>query len=50
MFRELGFNTLLTDMIATAKTEETDYRLVNTIDKFNEFLDRLKNKRYLLLI
>ena len=45
MFRELGFNTLLTDMIATAKTEETDYRLVNTIDKFNEFLDRLKKQK-----
>ncbi len=41
LFRELGFNTLLTDMVSTAKTEETHYHLIDTLEKFNEFLDKL---------
>ena len=38
LFREFGFNTLLADMVATAKTEETQYHLINTGEKFHEFL------------
>lgn len=45
LFRKLGFNTLLTDMVATAKTEETRYHLINTVEKFHEFLDQLKEQR-----
>ena len=45
LFREFGFNTLLADMVATAKTEETQYRLINTGEKFHEFLEQLKNQK-----
>lgn len=45
LFRTLGFNTLLTDMVATAKTEATHYQLVDTLEKFNTFLDQLKKQR-----
>ena len=45
LFREFGFNTLLADMVATAKTEETRYHLINTGEKFNEFLGQLKNQK-----
>ncbi len=44
LFRLLGFNTMLTDVVATAKTEEVCYQLVNTINKFDEFLDQLKKQ------
>ena len=45
LFREFGFNTLLADMVATAKTEETRYHLINTGEKFHEFLEQLKNQK-----
>ena len=45
LFRNLGFNTLLTDMVATAKTEETRYHLIDTSEKFHEFLVRLKEQK-----
>ncbi len=45
LFRELGFNTFLTDMVTTAQTEETHYHLINTVEKFSEFLDILTNQR-----
>jgi len=45
LFREFGFNTLLADMVATAKTEETQYHLINTGEKFHEFLEQLKNQK-----
>lgn len=45
LFRKLGFTTLLADMLTTAKTEETQYHLINTPDKFHEFLDQLKKQR-----
>ena len=45
LFRNLGFNTLLTDMVATAKTEETRYHLIDTSEKFHEFLIRLKEQK-----
>ena len=45
LFKTFGFNTLLTDMVATAKTEETRYMLIDTMDKFNTFLDQLKKQR-----
>lgn len=45
LFKAFGFNTLLTDMVATAKTEETRYKLIDTMDKFNTFLDQLKKQR-----
>ena len=45
LFREFGFNTLLADMVATAKTEVTRYQLINTVEKFNEFLEQLKNQK-----
>ncbi|MCF6148888.1 MAG: DNA polymerase I [Candidatus Kuenenia sp.] len=44
LFRSFGFNTLLTDMVATAKTEETHYHLIDTIEKFCEFLDLISKK------
>lgn len=44
VFRSFGFNTLLSDMVATAKTEETRYHLVDTIEKFQEFLGRISEK------
>lgn len=49
LFSALGFNTLLTDMVATAKTEETRYHLINTVEKFNEFLEQLKGQRVFAL-
>ncbi len=45
LFRAFGFQTLLTDMVATAKIEETQYHLVDTIEKFYEFLDQLVVQR-----
>ena len=45
LFREFGFNTLLADMVATAKTEETQYHLINTGEKFHEFFEQLKNQK-----
>lgn len=45
LFRAFGFNTLLADMVATAKTEETQYHLINTGEKFHEFLEQLKNQK-----
>ncbi len=45
LFRALGFNTLLADMVATAKTEETRYHLINTAEKFTEFLGQLKQQK-----
>ncbi|HQU31100.1 MAG: DNA polymerase I [Planctomycetia bacterium] len=45
LFRILGFHTLLTDVVATAKTEETRYQLVDTREKFHEFLDQLTTQR-----
>jgi DNA polymerase-1 len=45
LFREFGFNTLLADMVATAKTEETRYQLINTVEKFNDFFEQLKNQK-----
>ncbi len=45
LFREFGFNTLLADMVATAKTEETRYHLINTGEKFHEFFGQLKNQK-----
>ena len=49
LFRALGFNTLLKDMVATAKTEETRYQLIDTLEKFNTFLDQLKKQRVFAL-
>ncbi|MBI2471290.1 MAG: DNA polymerase I, partial [Planctomycetes bacterium] len=45
LFRGFGFNTLLADMVATAKTEETRYQLINTVEKFNDFFEKLKNQK-----
>lgn len=45
LFRKFGFNTLLADMVATAKTEKTHYQLIDTLEKFHAFLDQLKNQR-----
>jgi len=45
LFREFGFNTLLADMVATAKTEEIRYPLINTGEKFHEFFGQLKNQK-----
>ncbi|MBU6391293.1 MAG: DNA polymerase I [Planctomycetes bacterium] len=45
LFSTFGFNSLLTNTVATAKTEETQYQLINTIEKFNEFLDQLKEQK-----
>ncbi|OQY98635.1 MAG: DNA polymerase I [Candidatus Brocadia sp. UTAMX2] len=45
LFRALGFHTLLTDMVATAETEETRYQLVDTREKFHEFLAQLITQR-----
>src|SRR3990167_4731217 len=45
LFREFGFNTLLADIVATAKTEETQYHLINTGEKFHEFIEQLKNQK-----
>ena len=45
LFKAFGFNTLLADMVATAKTEVTRYQLINTVEKFNEFLEQLKNQK-----
>ncbi|TVM00484.1 MAG: DNA polymerase I [Candidatus Brocadia sp. WS118] len=45
LFRAFGFQTLLTDMVATAKTEETRYHLVDTIEKYHEFLNQLVAQR-----
>lgn len=45
LFWELGFNTLLTDTVTTAKTEETRYHLINTKEKFDGFLDILMNQK-----
>ncbi len=45
LFRNLGFNTLLADLVATAKTEETRYHLINTPVTFHEFLTRLKAQK-----
>ncbi len=45
LFRKLGFHTLLTDMVATAKTEETRYYCIDTVEKFHEFLEQLKEQR-----
>ncbi|NUO09404.1 MAG: DNA polymerase I [Candidatus Brocadia sp.] len=45
LFRTLGFNTLLSDMIATAKAEETQYQCIDTPEKFNTFLDQLKEQK-----
>lgn len=44
LFKDLGFNTLLTDIVTTANIEETEYHLINTPEKFHEFLDRLKKQ------
>lgn len=41
LFRAFGFQTLLADMVATAKTEKTQYHLVDTLEKFYAFLDLL---------
>ncbi|MCF6155792.1 MAG: DNA polymerase I [Candidatus Brocadia sp.] len=49
LFRKLGFNTLLTDMVATAKNEETRYHLINTLEKFHEFFDQLKEQKVFAL-
>ncbi len=49
LFRTLGFNTLLTDMVATAKTEETRYELVDTPEKFDTFLDLLIKQKVVAL-
>lgn len=45
LFRKFGFNSLLTDMVATAKTEETHYKLINTPERFDEFFDQLTKQR-----
>ncbi|HHT9136533.1 MAG TPA: DNA polymerase I [Candidatus Wunengus sp. YC60] len=45
LFRGFGFNTLLADMVATAKTEETRYQLINTVEKFDAFLEQLKQQK-----
>ncbi|HHT9129623.1 MAG TPA: DNA polymerase I [Candidatus Brocadiaceae bacterium] len=45
LFSAFGFNSLLTNTVATAKTEETQYQLINTIEKFNEFLNQLKEQK-----
>lgn len=45
LFKAFGFNTLLADMVATAKTEETRYQLIDTMEKFNTFLDQLKKQK-----
>lgn len=45
LFREFGFNTLLADTVATAKTEDTRYQLIDNAEKFNEFLEQLKNQK-----
>lgn len=45
LFRAFGFQTLLADMVATAETEETQYHLVDTIEKFYEFLNLLVAQR-----
>ncbi|MEP9410350.1 MAG: DNA polymerase I [Candidatus Brocadia sp.] len=49
LFRALGFNSLLTDIAATAKTEETRYHLVNTVERFHEFLEQFKKQRVFAL-
>jgi len=45
LFRRLGFNTLLTNLVATAKTEKTEYHLVDTREKFHEFLRQLQGQK-----
>ncbi|MCF6158617.1 MAG: DNA polymerase I [wastewater metagenome] len=45
LFREFGFTSLLTDMVATAKTEETQYYLIRTDEEFGKFLEQLKKQK-----
>ncbi|HHT9141911.1 MAG TPA: DNA polymerase I [Candidatus Wujingus californicus] len=45
LFKELGFNSLLADIVSTAKTEETNYYLIDTTEKFNDFIERLKQQK-----
>ncbi len=49
LFRAYGFHTLLTDRVATAKTEETRYQLVDTGEKFHEFLAQLNTQRIIAI-
>lgn len=44
LFRSFGFNTLLSDMVATANTEVTYYYLINTIEQFHGFLEQISKK------
>ncbi|MCZ7623542.1 MAG: DNA polymerase I [Candidatus Kuenenia sp.] len=44
LFRSFGFNTLLSDMVATANTEATHYYLINTIEQFHGFLEQISKK------
>lgn len=45
LFKKFGFNSLLTDMVATVKTEETHYQLINTPKRFDVFFDQLIKQR-----
>lgn len=45
VFKSLGFNSLLSDMVATAKTEGTNYQLIDTVEKFRTFLEALKKQK-----
>ncbi len=45
LFRALGFNTLLADTVATVKSEDTHYQLINTPEKFREFLNLFKAQK-----
>ncbi|MDR4508245.1 MAG: DNA polymerase I [Candidatus Brocadiaceae bacterium] len=44
LYREFGFNTLLSEMVEATTTEKTRYQLINTAETFSTFLDQLKNQ------